>query len=223
MRRYGLWCGLCCALVLMVGLLAVPAASALQNYTQVSEWGASALGESANLRDIAADPGGGLWVAAYNPACDPESGAVFKLNGSDSLGTVIDSVARPGRRWRRAWAPGLRLRRLEPRSDLIFDQDGSPHGTIYDRDCLNSVTGIAFDSSGDSYFANNYWENETRRRDYSDEATYERVWKFDGEVVVPFGDASDPSASGWVTHRLTWPWTRKATSTSAVTRTSGTR
>ena len=200
MRRYGLWCGLCCALVLMVGLLAVPAASALENYTQVDEWGASALGEFANLRDIAADPSGGLWVAAYSPACDPESGAVFELNGSDSLGTVIDlggpgPVAVGG-------APGHQVYVSDdwnPGQISIFDQDGSPHGTIYDRDCLNSVTGIAFDSSGDPYFANNYWENETRRRDYSDEATYERVWKFDGEIFVPFGDASDPSASGWVT------------------------
>ena len=199
MRRYGPWCGLCCALVLMVGLLAVPAASALQDYTQVDEWGASALGESANLRDIAADPGGGLWVAAYSPACDPESGAVFELDSSGSLGTVIDlggpgPVAVGG-------APGRQVYvsdDWDPGQISIFDQDGTLDSTLNDQDCLYSVTGIAFDSSGDPYFANSYWENETRRRDYSDEATYERVWKYDGEVFVPFGDASDPSAPGWV-------------------------
>ena len=201
MRRYGPWCGLCCALVLMVGLLAVPAASALQNYTQVDEWGASALGESANLRDIAADPSGGLWVAAYSPACDPsQSGAVFKLNGDGSLGAVIDlSGSDPGCHRRGTWGDQVYVYDdWNPGHVSIFDQDGTLHGTIYDCDRLNSVTGIAFDSSGDSYFANNYWENETRRRDYSDEATWERVWKFDGDSFVPFGDASDPSAPGWV-------------------------
>ena len=87
---------------------------------------------------------------------------------------------------------------MEPWLRLDYQQDGTQADSIYEFDRLRTVTGIAFDSSGDSYFANNYWENNWRRRDYSDEATYERVWKFDGDSFVPFGDASDPSAPGWV-------------------------
>ena len=107
------------------------------------------------------------------------------------------------------WNPGL---------ISIFDQDGTLDSTLYESDDLCTVTGIAFDSSGDPYFANNYWENESRRRDYSDEATYERVWEYDGESSMPFGDASDPSAPGWVDQPEGVAVDSTATSTSAATR-----